>query len=267
MEAQIGPNEAVSNTRQNIQMASHIIKPYFDLHNNVKQCVLQALIDKARVAYSGSKKRKLNYFLDDMSVMMFELDPELLDLSTYGIFVTNSTKAEDAKQAVIQLAQAALQNQQADLSDIIKIIRSESINEAVEDLEAAASRKAQELQFAQRAQVQAQAESEAKQEQFKRDEWAHEERMIIVKEEERRKTELQKQTILSLGFNEDKDADQDGTPDVFEVYKFGEDADIKRKKLALDEKKLDQKTQHDQQKLKLEAEKIKKMGQKKPGSN
>jgi hypothetical protein len=267
MEAQIGPNEAVSNTRQNIQMASHIIKPYFDLHNNVKQCVLQALIDKAKVAYAGNRKRKLSYFLDDMSVMMFEVDPELLDLSTYGIFVTNSTKAEDAKQAVIQLAQAALQNQQADLADIIKIIRSESINEAVEDLEAAASRKATEQQFAARAQAKAQQESEAKMEQFKRDEWKHEEDMIVLKERERRETELQKQAMLSLGFAEDKDADQDGTPDVFEVYKFGEDADIKRKKLDLDERKLDQKTQHDQQKLKLEAEKIKKMAQKKPGSN
>lgn len=267
MEAQIGPNEAVSNTRQNIQMASHIIKPYFDLHNNVKQCVLQALIDKARVAYSGTKKRKLSYVLDDMSVMMFELDPELLDLSTYGIFVTNSTKAEDAKQAVVQLAQAALQNQQADLSDIIKIIRSESINEAVEDLEAAAARKVSEQQFAQVAQAKAQRESEAKAEQLRRDEWKHEENLIILKEKERRETELQKQAMLSLGFAEDKDADQDGTPDVFEVYKYGEEADIKRKKLALDEKKLDQKTEHDQQKLKLEAEKIKKMNQKKPGAN
>lgn len=267
MEAQIGPNEAVSNTRQNIQMASHIVKPFFDLHNNVKQCVLQALIDKAKVAYSGSKKRKLSYVLDDMSVMMFEINPELLDLSTYGIFVTNSTKAEDAKQAVVQLAQAALQNQQADLADIIKIIRSESINEAVEDLEAAASRKASEQQFAARQQAKAQQEADAKAEQLKRDEWKHEEDMIKLKAKEDRETKLRVQAMLSLGFAEDKDQDQDGTPDVFEVYKFGEDAQIKRDKLELDRDKLNQKTQHDSEKLKLEAEKIKKMSQKKPGSN
>ena len=263
MEAQIGPNEAVSNTRQNIQMASHIIQPYFELHNNVKGTVLQALIDKAKVAYADGNKRKKSYVLDDMSVMMFEIDPELLDLSTYGIFVTNSSKADDAKQAVIQLAQAALQNQQADLADIIRIIRSESINEAVEDLEAAQARKAVEAQAGERAKIQAQQEAEARAEQIKRDEWKHEEDMIILKERERRKTELEKQTILSLGFNENKDNDNDGVPDVFEVYKFDKDADIKARKLDLDERKLQQKTDHDAEKLRLEAEKIKKMNQNK----
>lgn len=260
MEAQIGPNEAVSNTRQNIQMASHIIQPYFELHNNVKSTVLQALIDKAKVAYADGGKRKLSYMMDDMSVMMFEIDPELLDLSTYGIFVTNSSKADDAKQAVIQLAQAALQNQQADLADIIRIIRSESINEAVEDLEAAQARKAVEAQAADRAKLEAQEKAEARAEQIKRDEWKHEEDMIILKERERRKTELEKQTILSLGFNENKDNDNDGVPDVFEVYKFDKDADIKARKLDLDERKLQQKADHDAEKLQVEREKIKKMG-------
>lgn len=263
MEAQIGANEAVSNTRQNIQMASHIIQPYFELHNNVKGTVLQALIDKAKVAYADGKKRKISYVLDDMSVMMFNIDPDMLDNSTFGIFVTNSSKADDAKQAVIQLAQAALQNQQADLADIIRIIRSESINEAVEDLEVAQARKAVEAQAGEQAKIKAQQEAEAKAEQLRRDEWEHEEKMIVLKETERRKTELQKQEILSLGFAENKDADEDGVPDTFEVFKFGTDADIKRKKLDLDRDKLQQKTNHDAEKLAVEREKIKQMAKKK----
>ncbi len=61
--------------------------------------------------------------------------------------------------------------------------------------------------------------------------------MIVLKETERRKTEIQKQTILSLGFAENKDTDDDGTPDVLEVAKFGVDADLKARKLVLDEGK------------------------------
>jgi hypothetical protein len=263
MEAQIGPGDAVSNTRQNLVQASHIVRPYFDMHNNVKANVLQALIDKAKVAYATKQPRKLSYVLDDMSYRMLTIDPDMLDNSTFGIFVSNSSKAEDAKQAVIQLAQAALQNQQADLADIIKIIRSESINEAVEDLEAAQARKQVEANAAKREELQANKEAQAQQEKLKRDEWEHEKEMIILKEEERRKTELQKQAMLSIGFDPNKDEDEDQVPDVLEVYKFGVDADIKRKKLELDQAKLDQKTTHDAEKLRLEEKKIKEQAKKK----
>lgn len=263
MEAQIAANEAVSNTRQNIQMASHIVRPYFNLHNNIKKHVLQALVDKAKVAYSDGKKRKLQYVLDDMSVIMFEVDPDLLDNSTMGLFMSDSSKADDAKQTVIQLSQAAMQNQQADLADIIRIVRAESINEAVEDLEAAQARKQVEAQAGERAKLKQQQDMAAQAEKLKRDEWAHEERMIIVKEEERRKTELQKQAMLSVGFDPNKDEDEDQIPDVLEIYKHGVDTDIKRQKLDLDRDKLNQKTEHDNEKLRLEAEKIKKMNQNK----
>ncbi len=137
MEAQIGASEAVSNTRQNIQQASHILRPHFELHSTVKGNVLRKLIETAKVAYTIGKPRKLSYVLDDMSVQMLSVDQELLENSTYGLFVSNSSKAEEAKQAVIQLSRAALQNQQADLIDIVKIIRSESIPEAEELLQVA----------------------------------------------------------------------------------------------------------------------------------
>lgn len=256
MEAQIAPNEAVSNTRQNLVQSSHIIQPYFELHNVVKGNVLTGLLETAKVAYSQGRQRKLNYVLDDMSMRMLSVNQGLLDSSTLGLFISNSSKAHDAKQAVETLAQAALQNQQASLSDIIKVIRSESVTEAEELLEAASQRESENQQRAEQAKLEQQAKIEAKLDRRERDKWAHEERMIVRKEEERRKTEIQKQTIFSMGFDPDKDEDDDGTPDVLEVAKFGVDADIKKRKQNLDEEKFEHQQKVDAEKLALDRKKI-----------
>lgn len=257
MEGAIGPNDAVSNTRQSLVQSSHIIQPYFELHNNVKREVLQGLIDTAVVAYSESQPKKLSYIMDDMTVAMFTTDPEMLPANSYGIFVSNSSKAEDAKLAVTNLAQAALQNQQADLTDIIKVIRSESIQEAEELLEAAQSRKAAQMQEQSRAALEDQRK--ARQEQAIENERAfqREKELIVLKETEKRKTDIQRQLIESTGFDQNKDEDEDGVPDVLEVAKFGVDAEIKKSKLALDRDKLDHQKAQDAAKNKLEEEKLK----------
>lgn len=256
MEGAIGPNEAVSNTRQNLVQSSHIIQPYFELHNIIKGNVLTGLLECAKVAYSQGRPRKLNYIMDDMSMKMLTVEQGLLDGSTYGLFISNSSKAADAKYAVEQLAQAALQNQQANLSDIIKVIRSESVTEAEEMLEAASNRAADQQAQMEKAKLDQQAEIEAKQDKRERDKWAHEEKMVVLKEEERRKTEIQKQAIFSLGFDPNKDTDDDGTPDVLEVAKFGVDADVKRRKQNLDEQQFEHQKKVDDEKIQLEKKKL-----------
>lgn len=256
MEGAIGPNEAVSNTRQNLIQSSHIIQPYFELHNIIKGNVLTALLETAKVAYSQGRPRKLNYILDDMSMKMLSIDQGMLDGSTLGLFISNSSKAHDAKQAVENLAQAALQNQQATLSDIIKVIRSESVTEAEEMLDAAASRESDNQRRIEEAKLKQQAEIEAKIDKRERDKMAHEERMIVLKETERRKTEIQKQAIFSTGFDPDKDFDDDGTPDVLEIAKFGVDADIKARQQNLAEQEFEHKKEVDKQKLAIDKKKL-----------
>jgi len=265
MEAQVGPNEAVSKSRQNLVQASHIVQPIFELHNEIKRNVLQALIDMAVVVYSQSKPKKLSYFLDDMSMQLLDINgvnQNLLDNASYGIFVTNSSKAADAKNAIESLAQAALQNQQADLSDIIKIIRSDSVPEAEEMLEASKQRNLEEQQKAEQQKIQAAKEAAQIAAAEREAQRTHEKEMIILKEEERRKTEIQKQTIFSLGFDPNKDQDQDRIPDVLEVAKFGVDADIRGKELQLEQDKLQHQKKVDEEKLRLEDKKIKAAQQK-----
>ena len=69
--------------------------------------------------------------------------------------------------------------------------------------------------------------------------------------------ELQKQTILSTGFNEDKDLDNDGMPDVLEIYKAGVNADIKMRELDLKQQTLEENKKQHEDKMNLEKDLMK----------
>lgn len=256
VEGQIGPNEAVSNTNQNLIQSSHILEMYFELHNYVKRNVLQALIETAKIAYADSKPRTLSYVLDDMSVQMFSLDPGMLDNSTIGIFVTNSTKAEEAKQTIRQLTHAAMQNQTVELSDVIAVIRQDSIIEAEETLKVAEQIRIEREQQAQERQSQALAEENEKQREFKREEHEMEKELIVLKEEERRKTVIAQSAITGLSFNPEVDQDKDGVPDFLEIAKQGLDADIKKSKQQLDREKFEHQKQIDKKRVENDSKKL-----------
>lgn len=243
LEGQISADESVRNVQTTVNQSSNILEPYFQLHNSIKRNVLQALVEVAKVGYSQGKPRKIAYFMDDQTQAMIHLTKDnmgMLDGATLGLFVTDSTNAADAKRTVEQLAHAAMQTQQIDLLDVVKVIRSEGIQQAEELLQDGINKKAEQLQQSEMAKIKATAENEKKVREHEREKWAHEADMIVLKAREDRETQLQKQTILSLGFNEDKDLDKDGTPDVLEVAKFGVDAKIKSRELDIKEKALEQ---------------------------
>ena len=260
IEGQIGSDEAVRNTQQALIQSANILEPYFEIHNNVKRNVLQSLIECAKVAYSEFRPASLSYVLDDMSrelITMSGFDYDMLDNSTYGIFVSNSMKSHEALQMVQQLSHAALQNQRVELSDVIKIMRSESIQEAEELLQTAEANRIERDQSIQQQTIQSQEQQAKAARDWEREKimLEHDNNMeeITLKGE----IDLQKQTILSVGFNEDKDFDKDGTPDVLEVYKTGKDVEIKQAKLELDREKLTQQKVEHKDKVDLETKKIK----------
>jgi hypothetical protein len=254
-EGQIGPNASVTNTKQTMVQSSHILEPVFDLHNHVKRNVLQRLIEAAKIAYTDHPNLKINYFLDDFSKQLLTVDADLLDNSTYGIFVSNSTKAFEVKELVSQLAHAAMQAQKIDLSDVIKVVRADGIQEAEEMLLASESKKREDMQREQMMQLQ-------KQQEMQQQAFAHEKELRefdretdLMREEIKNKREIQKQTILSMGFSEDKDVDKDGKLDVLEVAKQGVDIDIKQRRQSLEEQKFKHQTEVDKEKVELDKKK------------
>ena len=112
--------------------------------------------------------------------------------------------------------------------------------------------------------IEQQAEAQRNWEREKMDK-EHEYRMAEI--DLKGEKDIQKQVILSMGFNENKDLDKDGMPDVLEVAKFDLDANIKQRKQDLDEKKLEQQKKEHEDKKALEEKKIKAQVAKKINSN
>jgi len=257
IEGQVNSGEAVRNTQVAIAQSSAILEPYFEIHNLIKRDVLLSFLEVAKTAFQLYQPKKLSYILDDMTRKMLDVDQELLESAEYGVFVSNSMKSFEALQMVQQLSHAALQNQTAELSDVLKVLKANSLQEAEEQLRSAETARKEREQAMQESAQKAQAEAEDKAREFKREEWAFE--MKKMQEEERLKTEreIRKQLILSMGFNEDKDIDKDGVPDILEILKVDIDKELKSKKQALDEKKFAHQKEVDNKKLQLEDKKLK----------
>ena len=205
IEGQIGTEEAVRNTQQALVQSANILEPYFDMHNLIKKNVLQALIETAKVAYSELQPKSLSYVLDDMSVAMLTPDYELLENSTYGLFVSNSMKADETLQTMQQLSHAALQNQQVELSDVLMIMNSESTQEAEELLKVAEQNRAEREQAMQQQQMQSQEQQAEAQRNWEREKMDKEHEYRMAEIDLKGEKDIQKQVILSMGFNENKD--------------------------------------------------------------
>ena len=266
MMGQLGPTDAVTNTKQSIMQSSYVLEPYFELHNVIKKDVLQALLENAKTAYTLNPPECLTYVLDDMSVQMLEFNDEtvsLLSNSTYGIFVTDSSDAFNIKKTIESLAHAAVQNNNITLSDVIKVIKTSDIQAAEETLEIAETKRRNEINEVEKQKLQMQSEENERERNFIRETWEEQRKQIVLKEEERRKTIIQSDTVKAFGFNENKDMDNDGTPDILELAKHSLDtnianADIILKRDALLHKQKDdaEKNEIARKKLELDSKKL-----------
>lgn len=257
---QTSVSERVTNNQQNLVQTSHMLEPYFDLHNCIKRNVLQGLLDIAKVAYATSDKRQISYILDDMSAEMLQMDINLLDESTLGLFMEDSSMSEEIKQTIQQLAHAAMQNQKIELSDVLKVIKQDSIQEAEEALLVSEEIRAEREQANAQAQEKAKAEAAQKERDHEKESWQHEADMITLKAKEDRETKIQVQAMLSMGFDPNKDEDNDGIPDVLEVAKYGVDAQIQMTREARENRKLDFQIVDAKEKNKLKAKELAQKG-------
>jgi hypothetical protein len=118
MFGQFQNREAVTNVQQSIVQSSYVLAPYFRLHNYVKQQVLQVLLDTAKAYYAIKNPVKLSYIMDDLTMTYFTTNPDLLLNNTLGVFVADNLAFDNIRKSIVQLAQAALQSGNLDMSYI-----------------------------------------------------------------------------------------------------------------------------------------------------
>lgn len=256
VEGQITPNEAVTNTQQNLIQSSNIIEPYFFLHNKVKKNVLQALVEMSKVVYSKSGDKKLTFVMDDFSKKILEVDLGLLDNNTFGIFISEDVKTEEIKQAINQLAHAAMQNQMISMSEVITLLRQDSIIEAQEDLKVSEMKAQKTVQDNEKRKEEMALRVIEKQKEADREKFEQEKELTILKEKERRKTEIVKASIMGASFNPDQDKDNDGINDFLELADKDLKEEVARTKMDLEERKFQHQKEVDEKDLEIKRKKL-----------
>ncbi len=243
MEGQIRERQAVSNTRQALLQSNKILQPFYSMIDIMKRDVLEAILENSKVLYMSMNNNEgeditINYITDDMENMMLKVDPFLLDSATYDVFVNNNDKIFDIRQKVEAHAQAAMQNQMIDMEVLIGVLEAPSLGVAKELLSTAK----RELEEKQAQASKAEQAHEDKLHQDKLEEIKVKNEGEIEKEKIRGEYGLQKQAMLSVGFNENKDVDNDKQLDVTEIYKEGKNADIKMKEQEVKKEEVIQKS-------------------------
>ena len=265
MEGSIKKGEAVSNVQQEIQQNTYILESFYSLHAIVKRNVLRRIIELAPYIYRGNKaSQKLSYVLDDLSIKILEVDYDLIRENNINVFVDNTPNTAKIMQMIEQYSHASIQTGKAVVSDIIKAMQATNLRQAQEIMEESERKQSQELHQQNMELEQVKQSGLEKQHdlmmEIKEKDHQNNLEAIRLKAELDYRRDIDKQTILALGFNEDKDMDKDGMPDVLEVQKFGVDAEVKMSKAQLEREKFEHdKIVHQDNKKKNEEEiKIKK---------
>jgi hypothetical protein len=186
--------------------------------------------------------------MDDVnfSRRLIDIDGEQFLNSEYGVFISNTEKDNRIIQYLEQNAMAAVQSGQAQLKDVVAVLRSDSIGEIQEKLEKASQevqeremQKIQEQQQAQQEQLQMQLQA---QQEDREDRQAHELEAIDRKGE----WDIRKEEIRSFMNQRDQDVNNNGVPDQLEIekLKLAERRDLRKnqieeKKIAQKEKEID----------------------------
>jgi hypothetical protein len=157
-EGQIQNREAVGNVEREVAQTSHITEKWFAVDSNFRKRALTKFLECCKYAYKKNPK-KGQYILDDMGTMMVDQFDEFV-MTEFDIHVSNSSNDTMLYNELKTLAQAAIQNGQATISDLISIAQTDSIQGIARKLKDSAKRiqeeQMEQQQQAQQAQMQMQ---------------------------------------------------------------------------------------------------------------
>jgi hypothetical protein len=194
-EGQIQNREAVGNVEREVAQTSHITEKWFAIDANFRKRALTKFLECAKYAYKKYPKNS-QFLLDDMGTEMIQMFDEF-GSTEMDIHISNSTEDTKLHAQLESLAQAAIQNGQAKIEDLIGISQSESVQEIARKLADSAAkiaeeRKEAEQQAQQSAQQMQQAQLQADQAKQQREDYHKEEdRKLKYAELEQKREEAQ----------------------------------------------------------------------------
>ena len=253
----------VSDNQQSIQQSYAITEPYFFAHSLFwKDALNDWLINWRTYCETQMRVRNLSelsfqYWLPGNIEETLSVTPDSVEHTDIGLFLSSSSSFERYAEIMLQNAQAFAQNQGqgiAAVSQIIKDIVSKASPEEIHKRIQIEEQKIQDRQM----QMQQQTIDGQKQMQEMQNEAlaiAHErsKELIVLEEQERRITEIEKIGIQATMLGKQQDLNENGIPDSVDLANIY----LKEKDQSLKEAEFKHKVKVDEEKLVLEDRKIK----------
>jgi hypothetical protein len=246
-EGQIENREAVGNVEREMSQTSHITKKWLAIDANFRKRVLTKFLECCKYAYKTNPK-KAQYITDDLGMEFISQFDEFVS-SEYDLHVPNTTDDNQLYQDINMLSQAAIQNGQATIGDLIALRKSESTQEMSRRLEDSAKKLKEENDALQKQQMEYNHKLAIKQEETKQAEQAfkikeHEDKMAV--ENRKIDADLQKAGMaLDVDLHKhsidsttaEPDTNDNGVGDYLDVRKVDNDEFYKREQIRLAEQK------------------------------
>lgn len=154
-EGQVSNRETVGGVERATLQSSHITEWLFFKHDDVKQRVIECLLETAKICLKGRSK-KFQYLLPDYTMGIIDIDGDEFAECDYGLLVDNSTGTQKLASQLEQLAQMAIQAGTITFGTITKLYSSSSMAEKQRIIENAERELQQRQQQMQEQQLQSQ---------------------------------------------------------------------------------------------------------------
>jgi hypothetical protein len=142
-------SDAGLGTTQEAQAASATITEwYFKAHDSIKLRVLKALLETSKYCIKNGTN-VFQYFMDDMSLNIFTVDPDQFVEADYGLMISDSTNDTDTLASLKRAMEMAIQTGKTDVDQLLTITSNSSMSSIRHKLkkEVAKSKEAAQQQF------------------------------------------------------------------------------------------------------------------------
>jgi len=230
-------SETASGIERSVVQSSHITQELFAIHDNLKKRLLETLLETAKIALKGNKK-KMQYIGDDYSNQLFEIDGDEIAECDHGIIVDQDSSNTQLEQKIESLAHAWSQNDTVKPSTVIKLMKGTSLSKSLRDVEIDQQEKKQQEQdqFQSQQEIQQQQiqlQEQQLQAQIQRESDKFDREMELNKY----KIDLDNQTKISVAAMSALPEDEDPS---LELAKFNQSQKELESKISLEERKLDE---------------------------
>ena len=257
-EGEVALRSTTRNVQTEIDQYSKITERWFQLDSEFRRICYKKFLDCAKIAYKENPSHGA-FLLDEMGQQYISVTSEFPE-TDFDIHISNSSKDQQMFTDLRQLAQAAIQNGQASIADLITIYTTNSPAKISRKLKDSMEKIKQEQQQAQQRQMESQ--EKMKQMDMQNSEL---QRQFVADQNERDRQSAERIALtraqvedMASRRKENVDLNKNGVPDDIDLLKAETDVENAGKKLELDRKKLDEVIRHNKEMEGIQKQRAKK---------